>query len=64
MSASRHRSCCDCAQIDRENKWVSAIVVKRKGVDAYAIEAIGKEIGNSGFNRVIIKSDQEATIKA
>ena len=28
--------------IDRENKWVSAIVVKKKGVDAYAVEAIGK----------------------
>ena len=50
--------------IDRENKWISAIVVKKKGIDAYAIEAIGKEIENSGFNRVIMKSDQEPAIKA
>ena len=50
--------------IDRENKWISVIVVKRKGIDAYAIDAIGKEIDNSGFNRVIIKSDQEPAIRA
>jgi len=50
--------------IDRENKWISAIVVKRKGVDAYAIEAIGKGIENSGFSRVIMKSDQEPAVKA
>ena len=49
--------------IDRENKWVSAIVVQKKGLDPYAVEAIGKEIGNSGFNRVIIKSDQEPAIR-
>ena len=49
--------------IDREHKWISAIVVKKKGLDAYAVEAIGKEIGNSGFNRAIIKSDQESSIR-
>ena len=48
--------------IDSENKWISAIVVKKKG--AYAVEAIGKEIDNSGFNRVIMKSDQEPVIRA
>ena len=50
--------------IDRKNKWISAIVGKKKGVDASAIEAIGKEIENSGFNRVIMKPDQEPAIKA
>ena len=50
--------------IGRENKWISAIVVKKKGIDGYAVEAIGKEIDNSGFNRVIIKSDQEPAIRA
>ena len=49
--------------IDRENKWISAIVVQKKGVDAYAVSAIGKEIGNSGFNRVIMKSDQEPALR-
>jgi len=49
--------------IDRENKWVSSIVVQKKGLDPYAVEAVGREIGNSGFNRVIVKSDQEASIR-
>ena len=50
--------------IDRENKWVSAIVVQKKGVNAYAVKAIGKEVGNSGFNRIIMKSDQQPAIRA
>ena len=37
---------------------------KKKAVDAYAMEAIGKEATNSGLNRVIMTSDQEPAIKA
>ena len=50
--------------LDRVNKWISAIVVPKKGVDPYAVEAVGREINNSGFNRVLVKSDQEPAIRA
>ena len=43
---------------------VSAIVDQREGVDAYAAEPIGKEVGNRGFNRVMMKSDQEPAMRA
>ena len=46
--------------IDRENNWMSTIVVSERGVDAHAVEAIGKETDNTGFSRVIIRSDQAA----
>ena len=48
--------------IDRENKWLSAIVVEKKGVNPYAVAAVGREIGNSGFNRILLKSDQEPAL--
>ena len=48
--------------IDRESKWISAIVVKKKGPDTYTIEAVGEEISNSGVNKVIITSDEEPAI--
>ena len=50
--------------IDRVNKWISAIVVPKKGIDPYAVGAVGREINNSGFNRVIVKSVQEPAIRA
>ena len=45
--------------IDRQTKWISAIVAQKKGVDAYAIGAVGLEIGNARFTQVIIESDPE-----
>ena len=45
------------------DKWVSAIVVPQKGACEYAIKAVSREIQHAGYNRVIIKSDQEPAIK-
>ena len=50
--------------IDLENKWISAIVVEKTGVDGYAVGAIGKKNDNSGFNLIIMKPDQEPAIRA
>ena len=36
---------------------------QEKGVDAYAVEAIRRKIGNSGFNTVMIESDQDPPIR-
>ena len=36
--------------IDTVNKWISATIAQKKGADPYAVEAVGKEINNSGFN--------------
>ena len=47
---------------DRISKWVFAHVVPKKGHDAHAIKVIKREINLSGYNRVIIKSDQEPSI--
>ena len=45
------------------DKWVSAIVVPEKGACEYAIKAVSREIQTAGYNRIIIKSDQEPSIK-
>lgn len=50
--------------IYRADVWISAIVVPKKGVDPYTVETVGKEINNSGFNRVLVKSDQEPSASA
>ena len=46
-------------EIDRENAWISVVVAETKGVDPYAIGAVGREIENSGFSIIMISSDQE-----
>ena len=48
---------------DRERKWMTAEVVPHKGVNPYAVKAVSEEIENSGYSRIILKSDQEASIK-
>ena len=45
------------------DNWVSAIVVPEKGACDYAIKAVSREIQNAGYNRIIIKSNQEPAIK-
>ena len=45
------------------DKWTSAFVVPQKGSNEYAINAVAREIQNTGYNRLIIKSDQEPAIK-
>ncbi len=43
-------------------KWVSANMAPEKGVEGYAVQAIGREIDLAGLRRMIIKSDQEPAI--
>ena len=45
------------------DKWVAAVVVPQKGSCEYAFKAVSREIQNAGYNRIIIKSDQEPSIK-
>ena len=49
--------------LDSGYKWHVARVVPKKGKDPYAIKSIGKHIENMGYNKMIIKSDQEPSIK-
>ena len=44
--------------IDRHDKWVSCMVVPQSGFDEYAVGAVVREIELSGYNGVILKSDQ------
>ena len=47
---------------DRRSKWISCIMVLEKGPNTYAVAAMGREISLSGYNRTILKSDQEPAI--
>ena len=44
--------------IDRHDKWVSSMMVPQSGLDNYAVGAVVREIELSGYNRLILKSDQ------
>ena len=44
--------------IDRHDKWVSSMMVPQSGLDDYAVGAVVREIVLSGYNRLILKSDQ------
>jgi thiol-disulfide isomerase/thioredoxin len=44
--------------IDRHDKWVSSMMVPQSGLDSYAIGAVVREIELSGYNQLILKSDQ------
>ena len=48
--------------IDRKVKWHAAIMVPQKGINGYAVRAVAREIELSGYNRMILKSDQEPAI--
>ena len=49
---------------DRKRKWMTAEVVPHKGVNPYAVKAVSEEIENSGYSRIILKSDQEPSLLA
>ena len=49
--------------VDRPRKRVFAHMVPKKGHDPHAIKMLGREIGLSGYSRMILKSDQEPSIK-
>ena len=48
--------------IDRRHKYHSATMVPNKGCNAHAIRSVVREIDLAGYNRLIIKSDQEPAI--
>jgi len=48
---------------DRKTKWCFAHMVPKKGLDPHAVAIMGREIKLSGYNRMILKSDQEPAIK-
>ena len=43
--------------IDHDTNWISAHMVERKGMDAFAVNCLVHEIEASGYSRLIIKSD-------
>ena len=47
---------------EESDKWVAAFVVPAKGPEDYAIDAVGKEIEQSGLTKMNIKSDQEPAL--
>ena len=49
---------------DHETKVKFARVVPRTGTDPYAINRLKKDIEQFGYNQIIIKSDQDNSIKA
>ena len=49
---------------DRWTEKVIAHVIQEKGVHDYAVGRLELEIRNLGYKRVVLKSDQERSIKA
>ena len=48
--------------INRKLKWKSANMVPEKGANPYAAAVMSREIELAGYNRLVIKSDQEPAI--
>ena len=44
------------------DQWVAAFVVPAKGPEDYAMDAVDKEIEQSGLTKMSIKSDQEPAL--
>ena len=42
--------------------WIMAYMVPKKGFDKYAVGCMVRDVEQSGYNRVIIKGDQENSI--
>ncbi len=49
---------------DSKPKYVAAEIVPEKGLNEYAVRRVAQVINRLGYSRVIIKSDQEASIVA
>eukprot|EP00974_Lingulodinium_polyedra_P061448 5929748-Lingulodinium_polyedra.AAC.1 len=49
---------------DRETKSVAAHLLPRKGADPYSVARVVQDIKNTGYKRIILKSDQEPSIMA
>eukprot|EP00974_Lingulodinium_polyedra_P067665 6552644-Lingulodinium_polyedra.AAC.1 len=48
----------------RKTKAVMAHLLPRKGADPYAVARVVQDIRNTGYKRIILKSDQEPSIMA
>ena len=48
--------------VDRKSKGVFAHMVPKKGHDPHAIKMVGREVRLAGYNRLILKSDQEPSV--
>ena len=48
---------------DREKKRYLAHMVPKTGHDAHAIKIMAREVSISGYSELIVKTDQEPTIK-
>ena len=48
--------------VNHESNWITANMVPRKGPDPFAVHVVVKEIEASGYNKMIVKSDQEPAI--
>ena len=49
---------------DHESKMRYARAVPRKAVDTYTVDRLKKVIEQLGYKRIVLKSDQETSIKA
>ena len=50
---------------DEKTKAMSATVVPKKGVDPFAVRSVSRDVNKIwGYNRVVMKDDQEPAIKA
>ena len=44
--------------VDHDCNWIMASMVPRKGPDQFAVHIVSNMIEASGYNKVIVKSDQ------
>ena len=48
--------------IDHDTGWISAYMVSKKGFDKYAVGCMVRDVDHSGYNKLILKSDQENSV--
>ena len=48
--------------IEYNAEWISSYMVSKKGFDKYALFCVVRDIEQSGYNRMILKSDKESSM--
>ena len=48
---------------DSDSKWLSAYTVLKKGYDPYSFACVIRDIDHSGYNKLMLKGDQENSMK-
>ena len=56
-------TCPTLVGVDHDTGWITAYTVKKKGFDPYAIQCVVRDVEHAGYNRLILKSDQENSIQ-